>query len=87
MNDEGGCKPQIDYPCSWVYKVIGRNREQLQRGIAEAMAGTAYRVTSSRSSRGGGYHSFNVEITVDTERIRLELYERLRSLTDVIMVM
>lgn len=87
IDDMSRCKPQIDYPCAWVYKVIGRDREALRTGIAEVMTGTVHRVSPSHASRGGHYHCFNVELTVETEQSRLELYERLRSHAAVIMVM
>jgi len=87
MMDTGNCKPQIDYPCAWAYKVIGRNRDELLAGIAAVMTDTIHRVSPSHSSAGGRYHCFTVETTVDTERNRLDIYERLRSHAAVVMVM
>jgi len=86
MNDEG-CKPQIDYPCPWVYKVIGRDLEGLRCAVAEVMQGSEHTVTPSRSSKSGAYHCLNVELTVESELVRLGLYERLRRHPAVIMVM
>jgi putative lipoic acid-binding regulatory protein len=87
MMAENECKPQIDYPCAWVYKVIGRDGDHLRNAIAEVLVGTAHTVTPSRSSKRGAYHCLNVATTVATERARLDLYERLRSQAAVIMVM
>jgi putative lipoic acid-binding regulatory protein len=86
MNEEG-CKPRIDYPCCWVYKVIGRDPESMRSAITEAMAGCAHAVTPSRSSRSGAYQCLNVETTVESEPVRLDLYERLRRHPAIIMVM
>jgi putative lipoic acid-binding regulatory protein len=85
--DDNGCKPRIDYPCLWVYKVIGRDLEGLSCAIAEVLAGSEHTVTPSRSSKGGAYHCLNVEMTVESEPVRLGLYERLRRHPAVIMVM
>lgn len=84
---ETGCKAQIFYPCSWCYKVIGRDLPSLQGAIAEVFAESEHTVTPSRSSEGGHYHCLNVQMTVDSEPVRLGLYERLRNHPAIIMVM
>jgi putative lipoic acid-binding regulatory protein len=81
------CKPQITYPCPWVYKVIGRDPQEVVRAIAEVLAGRACSAVPSRSSAGGAYHCFNVETTVESEPDRLACYEKLRSHPAVIMVL
>jgi hypothetical protein len=82
-----GCRAKIDYPCPWVYKVIGRDRDILVLAIAEVLAGLAHTVTPSRSSAGGTYHCLNVATTVDCEAVRLDLYDRLRCHPAVRMVL
>ncbi len=81
------CKPDLTYPCPWVYKVIGRDMERLRTAAAEILSGRAYSATPSRSSPGGAYHCLNVEMTVGNEPDRLGCYEKLRSHPDVIMVL
>ena len=44
-------------------------------------------MTPSRSSKGGAYHCLNVEITVESEPVRLGLYERLCRHPAIIIVM
>ena len=85
--NEDECKPEIAYPCRWIYKVIGRDPEGLRGAIAEVMKGSRHTVTPSRSSKAGSYHCLNVELTVESEPVRLDIYERLRSHPSVIMVM
>ena len=87
MMNEDECKPRIDYPCSWVYKVIGRDPEGLRGAIAEVMNGSEHNVTLSRSSKSGAYHCLNLEMTVESEPVRIGIYERLRRHPSVIMVM
>ncbi len=81
------CKPEISYPCPWVYKVIGRDMGLLQCVVAELLSGRTYSAVPSRSSKGGAYHCLNVEMTVENESDRLCCYEKLRRHPAVIMVM
>lgn len=81
------CKPRIAYPCRWVYKVIGRDRDLLGSAIAEVLTGRDYIASPSHSSKGGGYHCMNVETTVESESVRVGLYEELRRHAATIMVM
>lgn len=85
--DNGTCKPQINYPCPWVYKVIGRDPEALCRAIAETLGECGHTVTPSHQSRGGAYHCLNVALTVASEAERIGFYERLRQHPDVRMVL
>jgi putative lipoic acid-binding regulatory protein len=72
-------KPCIDYPCRWVYKVIGGDREELRRAIAALLQDLDHSIAFSHSSAGGKYHSFNVEVTVECEEKRLAVYEALKA--------
>jgi putative lipoic acid-binding regulatory protein len=81
------CKPEISYPCRWVYKVIGRDLGLLRGVVAEVLSGQTHSAVPSRSSKGGAYHCLNVELTVENEPDRLGFYEKLRRHPAVIMVM
>lgn len=72
-------KPCIDYPCRWVYKVIGEDREELRRAITVLLQDLDHSIAFSNSSSGGKYHSFNVEVTVECEEKRLAVYEALKA--------
>ena len=85
--DENGCKPELTYPCPWVYKVIGRDMDLLRSAVAEVMPDRTYSGMPSRSSKGGAYHCLNVEMTVENEPDRIDCYERLRRHPAVIIVM
>lgn len=85
--DAGGCRPHIDYPCCWTYKVIGRGREELQRAIAEVIGESGHTVSFSRSSAGGIYHCLNLTVTVASEAARLDLYRRLCAHPSIRVVM
>lgn len=85
MNNE--CKPELSYPCLWVYKLVGRDMEHLRNAAAAALSGRTYMAQPSRSSKSGAYHCLNIEMTVGNEPDRLSCYEKLRRHPDVIMVL
>ena len=76
---EGFCqnKPKIDYPCPWLFKVIGGEREALVAAIAEVLGERQHLLTYSNCSSSGKYHSFNLEVVVESESHRDELYSTL----------
>jgi putative lipoic acid-binding regulatory protein len=72
------CKAKLDYPCQWLYKVVGVDQEQLRLAIAEIIPETPCDINLSNSSSKGKYHCLNVEITVQTEKERNTIYESLK---------
>lgn len=71
------CKPKIDYPCSWEYKIIGESATAITRLVDEVVGETDYSLSRSNVSRGGRYVSMALELTVDSDARRLELYRLL----------
>lgn len=72
-------KPVIEYPCTWVYKVIGEDTDALTKLIITACAPAEVRITHSHSSSGGKYHSLNATLEVESEQTRLQIYELLKN--------
>lgn len=72
-------KPEIDYPCSWAYKVIGEDCTLLKEVILQACAPHTPTIQHSQSSRKGKYHSLQAELTVPSEEVRLAIYRRLQA--------
>lgn len=80
-------KPKIDYPCSWVYKVIGTNETTLRAAIETVLGTENLLITSSHSSSGGKYISLNAEIVVNNDESRLSGYQNLKNHAAVKVVM
>ena len=70
-------KAKIDYPCRWIYKVIGTDKEQLQQLIKSLLQDCSYTVSLSHASATGKYHCLNLEVSVDSEDKRMAIYEAL----------
>lgn len=72
-------KPEISYPCLWIYKVIGEDRTLLRDIIIAACSPLPVTVSLSHSSSKGKYHSLNAELMVPDEGFRLKIYESLKN--------
>lgn len=75
----GGEKPEIEYPCTWVYKVIGEDCTLLKDVIVTTCSPSEVTISHSQSSSKGKYHSLNAKLTVTSEEVRLSIYETLKT--------
>ncbi len=80
-------RPEIEYPCTWVYKVIGQDCTILKEIIVSTCAPQDVEITHSNSSSGGKYHSLNAELTVNDEATRLGIYNTLKNSSGVKFVL
>ena len=71
-------KVQIEYPCRWLYKVIGSDQDELRQAIEEIVQDDTCTITFSNASSKGKYLCLNVEVTVDDEDTRNSLYMKLK---------
>jgi len=71
---QDSCRPRIDYPCSWQYKIIGESRDEIRRVVEMSVQKKPFVLTESNVSRMGRYVSMNLELIVEDEVQRLELY-------------
>jgi putative lipoic acid-binding regulatory protein len=72
-----GCKAHIDYPCVWQYKVIGMDKQAVQTAVSAHLGDAPYSLSDSHRSVAGKYLSMNLEVTVESDEQRLELYHAL----------
>ena len=82
-------RPDITYPTSWGFKLIGRDKEALLKCIKEIMkeVGEKEHLCSlGNASRTGKFHSYNASCTVDTEEERNRIFKYFKDHDDVDMV-
>jgi uncharacterized protein len=79
MQEEKKRKIQLEYPCPWVYKIIGTDADEMKLAIAEIIRDRSYKISPSRSSAGNKYHCLNLELLVESESHRITLYEALKA--------
>ena len=75
MDTGDGCKPNIEYPCLWQYKVIATNGTRVREIISDHLGDAPYSLSESNRSSSGKYISMNLEVTVYSDYHRLRIYE------------
>jgi len=70
-------KPQIEYPCKWPYKIIGKSVEEMINAVEEVVVGLEYDLTPSNISRKGQYFSLNISVVVPSEIVRDLIFQKL----------
>ena len=80
-------KVELEYPCPWIYKVIGREQEELRAAIAEVVQARECLVSLSNSSSGGKYLCLDVELVVVSAEDREAQYLAFKGHPAVVMVL
>ena len=72
-------KLNLNYPCTWIYKIIGADQNEMRAAVLEIIQDRACSITLSRSSKNSKYHCLDVEITVESDSHRKIIYEALKA--------
>jgi putative lipoic acid-binding regulatory protein len=70
-------RPDIEYPTSWQYKIIGSDVDEMLSAVAESIKGLDYEVSSSNVSKNEKYFSLNVSVIVPSEVVRDLIFQNL----------
>ena len=76
-NDTG--RLQLNYPCTWLYKVIGMDQQQVRRAILQIVKNRPCEIGISNTSSSGKYICLNLELVVEDEEDRNALYLDLKA--------
>jgi putative lipoic acid-binding regulatory protein len=76
--DLSNVKPDLLYPCRWVYKIIGDDEDALRCAAEEVVQAREHTVSLSRRSARGNYCCLNVGVVVHNDEDRVAIYEALR---------
>lgn len=79
MDENKEIKLQLEYPCMWIYKIIGVNQDEMKSAVGEIIQDRACSITFSRSSVNAKYHCLNVEVTVESESHRQIIYDSFKT--------
>jgi len=75
LDDKTQEKPEINYPCRWGYKIIGRDKDALVACINEVMGDKEHTKSSGNVSKGGKFHTYNASCIVDSQEERDKLFK------------
>lgn len=82
-------RPEIEYPCRWEYKAIGRNEELMRAAVTEIMAAEdlPYTLDFSNASRTGRFCSLLLAVVVQDEVHRNRVFSALVENEHIVMVL
>ena len=86
LDDKYSERPEIEYPCEWGYKIIGRDKTALQAVISDIVGDRAYTTRGGNSSSKGKFHSLNMRCKVESEKDRDTIFKAFQDHADVKMV-
>jgi putative lipoic acid-binding regulatory protein len=72
-------KPEIVYPCQWEYAVMGLDEEDLLLCAGEILRGRPHKVSFSRQSPGKKYTAMHIDVRVESEQDRNEIFEAFKT--------
>ena len=81
LPDSGGIpeqrRPEIAYPCTWSYTLIGESSVGMELAVRELLAERPHELRLSHTSPHGKYRSLRLEVDVADEPDRLALFAAL----------
>ena len=77
----------LEYPCSWSYKLIGHEKEAIQKAIHDVILQREHSLDHSNNSKTGKYVSMNLELVIQNEDERNFIYEALKAHQHIKMVL
>ena len=80
-------KPKIDYPCDWIYKIVVSDKELLEKTIPNVLKNICFKLLESNRSKTGKYTSFNLTARVDSEEKKNEIFNILKDIPTVRIIL
>lgn len=87
MIDLNKHKLELDYPCSWVYKVVVLETVNIKKVVKEVVSQREHSVKESNVSKKGKYKSYSLELLVHNDDDRKSIYEDLGNHLEIKMVL
>ncbi|SFV59335.1 Proposed lipoate regulatory protein YbeD [hydrothermal vent metagenome] len=80
-------KLELEYPCNWCYKVIGSEKEALQKAVKDVVDERTHTLVDSNKSKTGKFVSMNLDMLVHNDDDRQFIYDALKKHQDIKMVL
>lgn len=86
MIDLSDKKLELNYPCDWTYKLVVLNDHHIRNTVEDILNGKKYKLDTSKESKKGKFISYKLDIIVDDEKERIEIYNSFKKHKDIKMV-
>lgn len=80
-------KLELNYPCSWTYKLVVLEKINIKTTVKEVVLEREHTVKESKTSAKGKFRSYSLELLVHNEDDRKTLFEVLGQHNDIKMVL
>ncbi len=80
-------KLELTYPCSWTYKLIGYEKEAIQKAIHDVISERDHKLNHSKASKSGKYVSMNLEMLIHNDDDRAFIFQALKDHQHIKMVL
>lgn len=87
MIDLNNHKLELDYPCSWKYKIVILESVNVKYVSKDIFGDREHKVKESNVSKKGKFKSYSIELIVHNEDDRKELYKILGEHKEIKMVL
>jgi len=84
LNDK---KLELNYPCSWEYKLVVLEDCNIKKCVKEIVFEREHSIKQSKTSSKGKFKSYNLEMLVHNEDDRKEIFKLLGDHKDIKMVL
>jgi len=75
MIDLSQHKLELDYPCNWTYKLVIRKEQNMNKIIKEILEERQHGIKPSKTSSKGKFKSYTLDLIVEDEKDRKDLYQ------------
>ena len=75
MIDLSQHKLELDYPCNWTYKLVIRKEQNMNKIIKEVLNQREHGIKPSKISSKGKFKSYTLDLIVENEDDRKDLYK------------
>ena len=87
MIDLSNEKLELDYPCSWEYKLVVLEHINIKTTIKDVISSREHKVSESKVSTKGKFKSYKLEMLVHNEDDRKEIFKMLGAHSNIKMVL
>ena len=87
LTDRDLPKLELDYPCSWCYKVIANESAHIEGAVKEIILEKPHTLKASNSSKTGKFVSMNLDLIVSNEEERDFIFRALKAHQQIKMVL